>query len=93
MTIFQRRLKTVEEYYKLFNARKDTVNAYGGQAWHHARIYDDTIKRIKVKRSYKIVADATAKAELLSQIKEESMMSSSKPFLVFLCIMMADDGQ
>ena len=44
-TTTQRPNESVEAYYKLFCARRDTVNAHGGKAGFHKEIYAKRVRR------------------------------------------------
>ena len=42
-TMAQSSNETTDEYYKVFGARKDTVNAQGGGAGHHKQMFKDML--------------------------------------------------
>ena len=49
-TTIQRRNKSVEAYYKIFCARRDTVNAHGGEAGYHEKLYAKARVRVMAER-------------------------------------------
>ena len=55
-TTVQEKGESLEDYYKVFIARKDTVNAHGGEAGRHKELYQLARKKImtemKVKEIY-----------------------------------------
>ena len=49
-TTTQRPSKSVEAYYKIFCAQRDTVNAHGGKAGFHEKLYERARARIMAKK-------------------------------------------
>ena len=50
-TTTQRPNESVEAYYKLFCARRDTVNAHGGEAGFHKELYAKACEKVMSKRN------------------------------------------
>ena len=42
--------KTTDEYYKVFGARKDTVNAHGGEDGHHKQMFEDRLAAMLIDK-------------------------------------------
>ena len=49
-TTTQRPNDSVEAYYKLFCARRDTVNVHGGKAGFHKELYAKAREKVVVER-------------------------------------------
>ena len=45
-TTTQRPNESVEAYYKIFCARRDTVNAHGGEAGYHRKLYEKYVRSL-----------------------------------------------
>ena len=65
-TTIQRPNKSLEAYYKTFCARRDTVNAHGGEAGYHEKLYEKARVTIMaengrteawMKNAYAVLAD------------------------------------
>ena len=52
LTTTQRPNKSVEAYYKLFCARRDTVNAHGGEAGFHKELFAKAREKIMDERNH-----------------------------------------
>ena len=50
-TTTQRPNESVEAYYKLFCARRDTVNAHGGEAGFHKELYAKAREKVMAERN------------------------------------------
>ena len=66
-TTTQRPNESVEAYYKLFCARRDTVNAHGGEAGFHKELCAKACKKVMTERSRDetFMANAAGRANIL----------------------------
>ena len=92
----QRPNESVEAYYKIFCARRDTVNAHGGEAGYHRRLYEKACNKILAERGRdeawitSTAGDATAAAKRKAIMKQAKKVCCEQ-FLAALFIKMADD--
>ena len=49
-TTIQKPNESVEAYYKIFCARQDTVNAHGGEAGYHKKLYEKALAKVMTER-------------------------------------------
>ena len=74
-TTMQKPNELVEAYYKIFYARRDTVNAHGGEAGYHKELYEKARNKILAERGRdeawitSAAGDATAAAEQKAIVK------------------------
>ena len=50
-TTIQKPNESVEAYYKIFCARRDTVNAHGREDGYHKKLYEKALAKIMTERS------------------------------------------
>ena len=96
-TTTQRPSESVEAYYKLFCARRDTVNAHGGEAGFHKELYAKARARIMSEKNRdelfmtNAASDANALAEKTA-IEKQARKACCEQFLAALFLKMVDDG-
>ena len=83
LTTIQRPNESVETYYKIFCARRDTVNAHGGEAGYHEKLYAKARVRVMDERgrreTWMTTASGTARVrreEGNREAGEESLLRS-----------------
>ena len=97
-TTTQRPNKSVEAYYKLFCARRNTVNVHGGEAGFHKELYAKAREKVMAKRNHDetFMAIAAGDANILvavTAIKKNPRKFCCDQFLAALFLKMADDGR
>ena len=95
-TTTQRPNESVEAYYKLFCARRDTVNAHGGEAGFHKELYKKARSKIMAAKGRdKSWMTNSASAKRLAEkaaIENQEKKACCEQFLAALFLKMADDG-
>ena len=91
-TTAQKPGESTEVNYKIFIARKDTVNAHGGEVGRHAQLYMLARQQImdKLDMDNIYMADHTNLVVKI-KIEAEAKAKSSKAFLACLFVLMADN--
>ena len=84
--------ETTEEYFDIFEDRRNTVNAHDGQAGYHEGIFKKAMIKI-MDNSNKTTADVDRDHILKKEIEESAMTASSEEFLACLFILLADNGR
>ena len=94
-TTTQRPNESVEAYYKLFCARRDTVNAHGGEAEFHKELYAKARSKIMIARGRgEAYMSNLARAERPAEkaaIEKQAKKACCEQFLAALFLKMADD--
>ena len=88
----QKSSETIEEYFDIFEARRNTVKTHNGRAGYHYRMFKKALIKIideRNKTTYKVDGYPVLKKEF----KEASMIASSEKFLACLFILLADNGR
>ena len=92
-TIVQEQGQDLDDYYKVFKAQVDTIDAHGGNAGYHPVVYMLHLAAlIKIK---KITNDAyqAMTRELQKPLEAEAMKSSKGAYLACLFLLMADEDR
>ena len=97
-TTTQRPNKSIEAYYKLFYARRDTVNAHGGEAGFHKELYAKAREKVMAKsnRDKTFITNAAGDANVqtaVTAIEKQARKFFCDQFLATLLLKMADDGR
>ena len=96
-TTTQKPHDSVEAYYKLFCARRDTVNAHGGEAVFHKELYAKARSKIMTAKGRdKSWMSNSASAERLAEkaaIEKQAKKACCEQFLTALFLKMTDDGR
>ena len=97
-TITQRPNKSVEAYYKMFCALRDTVNAHGGEEGFHKELYAKARYKVMAERSRDetFMANSAGDANILvavTAIKKQAREVCCDQFLAALFLKIEDDGQ
>ena len=91
-TTAQNSLETIEEYFDIFEAQRNTVNAHDGQAGYHEGMFKKAMIKI-MDKSNKKTARVYRYPVLKKEIEEVAMTASSGQFLACLFILLADNGR
>ena len=97
-TTTQRPNESIEAYYKPFCARRDTVNAHGGEAGFHKELYAKAREKVMAERNRgeTFMANAAGDAHVLTAvtaIEKQARKVCCDQFLAALFLKMADDGR
>ena len=84
--------ETTEEYFDIFEARRNTVNAHDGRSGYHEGMFKKAMIKIMDERN-KTTAEVDGDPVLKKEIKESAMNASSEEFLACLFILLADNGR
>ena len=87
--------ETTEEYYKVFGARKDTVNTLEREAGHHRQIFED---RLAAMLAEKEVVRADFDRDCYNEANKKRIETlaqdkSQEEYLACLFLLMSDDGR
>ena len=91
----QIRNETTNEYYKVFGACKDTVNAHGGEAGHHKQMFEDRMAAMLADKGIMRAdfnRDGYEKANK-KRIDTLARDESQEEQLACLFLLMSDDGR
>ena len=91
-TTAQKSSEMTEEYFKISEARGNTVNAHDGRAGYHKGIFKKAMIKI-MDENNKTTAEVDGYPVLNKEIEEEAMTASSEEFLACLFILLADNGR
>ena len=97
-TTTQRSNESVEAHYKLFCARRNTVNAHGGKAGFHKELYAKARDKVMAKRNRNktfitnVAGDANVQTAVTA-IEKQARKVCCIQFLAALFLKMADDGR
>ena len=82
---------TLDEYYQVFKAQIDTIEAHGGNPGYHGAVYREHYDALVLSKGYdtKEKLDAVDENEL-KKLKSEALKSSAGAYLACLFLMMAD---
>ena len=82
---------TLDEYYRVFKAQIDTIEAHGGNPGYHGAVYHEHCDALVLSKGCdtKEKLDAVDKTEL-KKLKLEALKSSAGAYLACLFLMMAD---
>ena len=90
-TTVQEKGESLEDYYKVFIARKDTVNAHGGEAGRHKELYRLAREKIMTKMQVdEIYMSNVNNRAAANKIDLKASKKSREQFLTCLFILMAD---
>ena len=97
-TTMQRPNESVEAYYKLFCARRDTVNAHGSKAGFHKELYAKAREKVMAERNRNetFMINAAGDVNVLiavTAIEKQARKVCCDQFLAALFLKMGDDGQ
>ena len=91
-TTAQRSSETIEEYFDIFEDRKNTVNSHDRRAGYHEGMFKkDMIKIMDGKNN--TTAEVDRDPVLKKDIEEAVMNASSEDFLACLVILLEDNGR
>ena len=91
----QIRNETTDEYYKVFGACKDTVNAHGGEAGHHKQMFEDRMAAMLADKGIMRAdfnRDGYEKANK-KRIDTLARDESQEEHLACLFLLMSDNGR
>ena len=91
--IVQERGQDLDDYYKVFKAQVNTINAHGGNAGHHLVVYmlhlTAQLKSKKIKNDAYVAMSEDDKKPL----QAEAMKTSKGVYLACLFLLMADEDR
>ena len=92
-TIVQETGQSLDDYYKVFRAQVDTIDAHGGNAGHHPVVFQLHVAAI-LKKQGKTHDDYNAMSPAdKAAIQTEAMKSGKEAYLACLFLLMADDDR
>ena len=90
-TTVQEKCESLEDYYKAFIARKNTVNTHGAEAGRHKELYRSAREKIMTEMKVdEIYMSNVNNRAVANKIDLEASTKSREQFLACLFILMAD---
>ena len=91
-TTAQKSSETTEEYFDIFKAQRNTVNAHDGRSGYYEGMFKKAMIKI-VDEKNKTKAKVDRDPFLKKYIEEAALTASSEEFLACLFILLADNGR
>ena len=92
---YQESMQSTNNFYKVFNATIDTINAHGGKAGSHPQVYKNHLVAIKDKDRITVKSLAAMDADgflaLKQKMEDTAMASSCEEYLACLFLLVLDD--
>ena len=90
-TIVQEPGQDLDDYYKVFKAQVDTIDAHGGNAGYHPVVYMLHLAALLKIKEISNDEYQEMKKELQKPLEDKSMKSSKQAYLACLFLLMADE--
>ena len=90
-TTVQEKDQDLDDYYKVFRAQVDTIDAHGGNAGYHPVVYQLHLAALRKKKEISDDAWETASQDDKKAVTAEALKTSKQAYLACLFLLMADD--
>eukprot|EP00957_Ditylum_brightwellii_P130382 9945946-Ditylum_brightwellii.AAC.1 len=87
-TTLMSKAKTPVAFSRIFQANMDTINAHGGFAGHHPKLFDEHVERLMSERGL----DNNSNTDNLKKVISDVDCGACEEYLACLFILVADGG-